>query len=387
MSNMRDPDLVGSVPESLRQAGRVYAAAVLDLEEATKLLHSGILCDPPLPTERVMLMNEELARDVVRRMHTATVTLANMAKYLMDKAAHQEQVSRGETAATPPVYERQLPDDDTLWYRLAGIAGVVGGSLEAVGGLAAMKTPTIVGQLIGPVLVVHGYDTAKTSMAQAVDGKPHRTATARAVGALTNETVGDAVDLAIGILGPAGVGAAARHTAKTVTNGVELAIQNRTGLGHIQVAVTRGGQRDIYELTQDAGGVNRFRDHAAALRTGEAEAQLRAAARVRLFGQTGERFAVETSEEVAAAARTRAGQLVTELTGTTWGYAGPNCASAANDLLKAANLGTRLVPVDRVPILLYYHTKHPALLLGAGASAANGAGQILLGQTPQTEDQ
>lgn len=257
--------------------------------------------------------------------------------------------------------------------RAIGVLQVLGGALEAAGGvgLLLVPEPTFLTKAGGTILVGHSADTLAAGLQSIWSGAVQRTLTqqgaalaARSTGASvqTAERIGTGVDIAAGI-GPALATQAARYAAinaaQQATDRVAIAWFSRSliSTGHNAVGVTRSSGRLVWvDLAGDTtieGGVS-------------------FAVRGPLHGG----YQV-TQLAVPAERAARALQATRQLEAAgaqTWGYLGPNCSTTA---LKVLQEGGVAVPVwARAPAALLYGVRHGYAVTAVGSGAASGAAAV-----------
>lgn len=259
------------------------------------------------------------------------------------------------------------PDEITsqsAWIgRAVGVLQVLGGSLEAAGGvgLLLVPDPTFLTKAGGTILVAHSADTIAAGLQSIWYGSVRQTltqqgaaATARAAGATTgtSEMIGTGVDIAAGI-GPSLATQAARmvaiQTAQQATDRVAIAWLPRAlfSYDHVAVGVGRGSQNFWFHLAGDvdvANGVSFMVRRAPAAEYVVTEIAVPAERAVR---------ALQASDELI------------NMGAQTWGLFGPNCATTALHVVQQAGIA---VPAwARAPAALHIGVTYGYAITAAGS--------------------
>jgi hypothetical protein len=255
--------------------------------------------------------------------------------------------------------------------RAVGVLQVLGGALEAAGGvgLLLVPEPTFLTKAGGIVLVGHSADSISAGLRSIWYGAIQSTVTQQAAAAAattagasenTAQRIGMAVDIAAGMLPSAGTQAArymAINAAQKATDRVAIAWINNgiRAFDHSAVGITRAQETVWFHLAGDVktpGGVS------FGVRT-------RAITGNRRFHVTQLAVPPERAARVLQASRELADKGA-----QTWRLLGPNCATT---VLNVVQEGGVAVPAwARAPAALHLGVRHGYAITAVG-SAATGA--------------
>jgi RHS repeat-associated protein len=118
-----------------------------------------------------------------------------------------------------PISKGDSSGMEASWFnRATGVLKAVGGVMEIAVGAAGVAAPTGVTQVLGVIAIAHGLDTAWSGIKQAYTGEDQKTYTEQGVTSFAEdklhmskgkaEALGAGVDIALGIIPEAGIGAA-----------------------------------------------------------------------------------------------------------------------------------------------------------------------------------
>jgi hypothetical protein len=253
--------------------------------------------------------------------------------------------------------------------RAVGILQVLGGALEAAGGvgLLLVPEPTFLTKAGGVILIGHSADSISAGLRSIWYRAVQETVTSRAAtaaatkaGASENvaQKIGMAVDIAAG-MGPSAGTQAARYAAisaaQKATDRVAIAwIKNGLGaFDHNAVGITRAEETIWFHLS---GDIHQAEGVSFGVRT-------RALAANRRFQIT--QIAVPPER---AARALQASQRLADKGLQTWGLFGPNCATTA---LEVAQEGGIAVPAwARAPAALHLGVRHGYGITAVGSATA-----------------
>ncbi len=117
-----------------------------------------------------------------------------------------------QTTVNIPLMAEPASSPSSFWPRFWGAAKATGGAIETAAGVGVglVTAWTGIGALAGGAVALHGADTVTAGLRQLISGQETKTLTSQGIGALTgSDTTGEIVDAGIGLIGTAGVGAAA----------------------------------------------------------------------------------------------------------------------------------------------------------------------------------
>lgn len=302
----------------------------------------------------------------------------------------QVTLTRVATSPLPEGRSPDVPSGFNPWLaRGIGLLQTVGGVLEVAGGvgLLIVPEPTMVTKAGGAILVVHGVDTLVAGARSLWDGQLAHTVTqqlassgARSLGAneATAGVVGVGVDLVAG-LGPSAVVSISRRAAiSAATSSTET--------------LSLGFMRNTWRIPTPSGAMNLSSGHVAVgVRQGaratrwvdavtDTEAGLTLSIRQHLGLGGGDRYAVtivavaaEDAQRASAAARALAVRMAAQP--QAWRLLGPNCSTAAAEILHAGRIA---IPygMQFTPYTLYMGLRHGYTITAAGGGAAATAPAI-----------
>jgi hypothetical protein len=270
-----------------------------------------------------------------------------------------------------------------------GLLQTVGGLLEVAGGvgLLVVPEPTMATKAGGAILIVHGVDTLVAGARSLWYGEPAHTLTqqlassgARELGAseTTAGVVGVGVDLVAG-LGPSAVVAISRRAAlSAATSSAEtlsLGFLRNTGRVPTPSGVSSLPTGHVAVGIRQSAGATRWVDAVADTRTGYT-----VSIRQALHLQGRSRYAI-TTVAVAAEDSRRAAAAASALTARmgrqqqVWRLLGPNCSTAAAEILRAGQIA---IPsgMQFAPYTLYMGLRHGYTITAVGGGVAAMAPDI-----------
>lgn len=257
--------------------------------------------------------------------------------------------------------------------RAVGVLQVLGGSLEAAGGvgLVLVPEPTFLTKAGGTILIAHSADTIVAGLQSIWNGAIQETRTHQGAATLARSAgvseryvgpVATGVDVAAGV-GPSVMTQVARYAAinaaQQATDRVAIAwlSQGVRGMDHVAVGVGRGRWMQWFDLAAEGAGPLK------------AEGAVSFAVRKMPHeGYVVTQIAVPA--ERAATALRSSHRLAAEGS-KTWNMFGPNCATTSMKILQEG--GVAIPAWARAPAALHFGVRHGYAVTALGSAAAGAA--------------